>query len=128
MSEKQAPDLSAMLGQVLNDPSAMQSIMQLAAGMRAAQSGDAEAARSGESADGAHVEESERIGHPEKRGMRIASEADRAQLLRSLRPFLGEERQKKADAILSILSLLGAAEKMGLVQNLSQLFEPNDRR
>lgn len=134
MNENQTPNLGAMLGQVLNDPAAMQSIMQLAAGMRASQ---AESGTQSDRAEGGNTSEENRRSEQNRASAaeqapisrnRGVSENDRAQLLRALRPFLGEDRQKKADAIISIMSLLSAAEKMGLGQNLSQLFESAEGR
>lgn len=101
MNEMQgAPDLSTMIGQVLNDPDAVQKIMQLAGDLN------------GQSANAR-----ETAPKPDKEYSRDGCrDADRAALLRALKPFLNGERQQKAESIIRLLSLLTAAEKTGILK------------
>lgn len=146
MSENhQTPDFSAMIGQVLSNPEALKNIMQFASGLGGSAQANAAPSQE-EQRPPHHSEEKPSFERPPYGDMRPpkqdcdcdcdcdchppkgskpcspVKDCDRVQLLRALKPFLCDERREKADAILRILGLISAAEKMGLTQNLGSLF------
>lgn len=125
------PDLSGMLGQLLQNPQAMGQVMQMADTLRRSgglgtadsdradgivQSNDgaSEGSLGGMSNFGGKGENDGNRSGGEKGGAHGVSESDRTHLLQALKPFLSDERQEKADTIIRIMGLLGAAGKMGL--------------
>lgn len=124
------PDLSGMLGQLLQNPQAMGQVIQMADTLRRSGGfGTADSDRADgivQSNDGTSEGnlggmnnfggkgESDGNWGSEKGGAHGVSESDRTHLLQALKPFLSDERQEKADTIIRIMGLLGAAGKMGL--------------
>ena len=124
------PDLSGMLGQLLQNPQAMGQVIQMADTLRRSggfgtadsdradgivqsNDGTSEGNLGGMNNFGGKGESDENWGNG-KGGAHGVSESDRTHLLQALKPFLSDERQEKADTIIRIMGLLGAAGKMGL--------------
>ena len=111
-----SPDLSGVLGTILENPETLKSAMEIAAKLKSSGVADAFQTQSGESyetREGAYSEE-RTAPVPVKEGA-ADERTKRRQLLGALRPYMSRERQERIDTILKVLQLLELAEQLGVI-------------
>ena len=115
-----APDLSGVLGKLLENPDTLKSAMEIAAKLKSAGVADALKTQSGES----YGRSEEAYSEEKKSAPPAVAEADerakRRQLLGALRPYMSRERQDRIDTVLKVLQLLELAEQLGVFGRLTQ--------
>ncbi len=118
-------DLSSMLGKVISNPEAMQTIMKIAGELKDAKTETAEAEEDNPqpAADGST--EQTAVANPHHHHhegkKRDEEEENRIRLLVALKPYLNDDRREKADIMIRLLKLLRFTDLNELTKLLGDL-------
>lgn len=118
-------DLSSMLGKVISNPEAMQTIMKIAGELKDAKTEAAEAEEDNPqpAADGSTEQTAvANLHHHHHEGKkRDEEEENRIRLLVALKPYLNDDRREKADIMIRLLKLLRFTDLNELTKLLGDL-------
>lgn len=98
-------DINEMLSKVLSDPEALNGVMKIARGMMNSndeKSGERPPATEGVKTEGGEAPAFKLPALPAA----LSYDEDRVNLLKALRPYLGESRRRKVDYIISMMNVL----------------------